>query len=221
MGVDLNDPRQADARGWGKGWPNCQISKIVPLKVGGTPFPGGVRREIHNLLELLLTETEKRGYKLHDPGCWGFACRAIKNPDGSLTNTPSNHSWGLAIDVNAPTNVFGGSTHTIPGWMPDLFNRYGFRWGGDYSGTKDWMHFEFMGTREDAQVLDAKAEKELGEVPLTEKEKDAIEFAIGIEQFAEEDTPGGGEPKDPGPRRRGYRWAQGLAGDAATRKETG
>jgi hypothetical protein len=32
----------------------------------------------------------------------------------------------------------------MPSWMPDLWNEYGFRWGGDYSGSKDAMHYEFM-----------------------------------------------------------------------------
>jgi peptidoglycan hydrolase-like protein with peptidoglycan-binding domain len=30
--------------------------------------------------------------------------------------------------------------------MPDLWNAYGFRWGGDYKSNPDAMHYEFMGS---------------------------------------------------------------------------
>ena len=88
----------------------------------------------------LLTESISRNYvRPVDGWCWGYARRPIKNPDGSLSNTPSNHSWGLAIDINAPVNCFA-VLHTIPATMGALWTSYGFRWGGDYSTTKDWMH---------------------------------------------------------------------------------
>lgn len=51
---------------------------------------------------------------------------------------------------------------------------------------------------------------------LTEKQADALEFAVGVQMAAEGMT----EPKDPGPRRRGYRWALGVQAGAATRAET-
>jgi hypothetical protein len=140
-------------------------------------FPGSVRTEIRELASLLLQVSERRGYINLQPGwCWGGACRPIKRSDGTLTTTPSNHSWGLALDVNAPDNPFGGTSHTIDRPMADLWNAYGFRWGGDYSTTKDWMHFEFMGTPADAGELTEKARAELaGEVEgLTPEQEDAI-----------------------------------------------
>jgi hypothetical protein len=45
--------------------------------------------------------------------------------------------------------------------MARLWNEFGFRWGGDYSSTKDWMHFEFMGTPADVRELTARARREL------------------------------------------------------------
>ena len=134
---------------------------MVPLHVGIADFPGGVHPLIHDLMAILLEESMVRDYiKLIDGWCWGYAGRYIKRPDGSFTTTPSNHSWGLAIDVNAPSNPFGGSTHTIPVAMGLLFTDYGFRWGGDYDGTKDWMHFEFMGTPSSAKNATERARGE-------------------------------------------------------------
>lgn len=181
MAVNLNDWRNATQRGWGPMWPNCDTSRWVALEVlslrGGRKvrfpahrvddagqfseevgFPGGIRTELRELAELLLRESEIRAYINLEPGwCWGAACRPIKKPGGGLTTTPSNHSAATAIDINAPTNGFGASTHTIPVQMGRLWNRYGWRWGGDYAGTKDWMHFEFMGTPEDARRMLARA----------------------------------------------------------------
>lgn len=152
---------------WGPGYPSCQKNKIVPLSVDGTNFPAGVRQEILDLISRLIRETKKRGYKFGtdtDPsyGCWGFACRAI-----SGTKNPSNHSWGLAVDINAPKNPYKYPpiVTDMPGWMPDLWNAYGFRWGGDYaSGKVDPMHYEFMGSVSDAaHYTDIARQHHLGE----------------------------------------------------------
>lgn len=131
---------------WGAGWPNCQGSKINSgFVVSGTRFPGGMRHELVDLTSMLVQECKNRGYRFgttSDPsyGCWGYSCRCI-----SGSNNPSNHSWGLAVDINAPSNPYTSPLVTdMPSWMPDLWNGYGFRWGGDYSGSKDAMHYEFM-----------------------------------------------------------------------------
>jgi len=204
MAVDLNDKRRADARGWGAGWPDCDRSgwrSLAVLSIQGrmvkvashrlkkgqarasfdfeedVEFPGSVRDEIHELVSLLLQVSERRAYINLQPGwCWGGGCRAIKRPDGTFTDTPSNHSWGLALDINAPENVFGGATHTIPEAMGKLWNTYGFRWGGDYPDSKDWMHFEFMGRPEDARAMTQKARRELAKEvdELTPEQEKAI-----------------------------------------------
>lgn len=135
---------------------------MVGLRVSGCDFPAGVQPAIKDLVMLLLEESEDRNYvRLVDGWCWGYAYRPIKKPGGGFTNIPSNHSWGLAIDVNAPSNPFGGSTHAIPNAMGDLFERYGWRWGGNYTGVRDWMHFEYLGSKQQAAVHTAKAREEL------------------------------------------------------------
>jgi hypothetical protein len=181
---------------WGSGWPSCQSDKAVPLAVrlnsGGTvDFPGGVRREALELFSLLLGEADRRGYKLVDGWCWGGACRPIKTPSGVLGTTPSNHSWFLAIDVNAPENAFGGSTHTIPDWMVELFRQYGFGWGGDWSGTKDWMHFEYLGSMADCERDTARARFDLGGDEMAFEE-----YARGFDAYREKFKE---KNEDPGP----------------------
>lgn len=150
----------ASARGWGNGWPHCQSDKLVTLsRRDGLRLP--VRQDLAELVTLLLDETEALGYDVTPGETWGFACRAIGG-----TSTPSNHSWGLALDVNAPRNPQSSTFRSdMPVWLPKLWWDYKFFWGGWYSGTKDPMHFEFLGTPADARALTQKAKQELKAKP--------------------------------------------------------
>jgi hypothetical protein len=184
MSIDLMKHSTASERGWGPGWPDCQSDKIVPLTVAGIAFPGGIREEIHDLVVMLLKETEALGYALgHAPGasgCHGYGCRPIKNADGTLSTTASNHSWGLAIDINAQANQLtdGPLVTDMPDWLPDLFNDYGFRWGGDYrhygGTTVDAMHMEFWGTPADALRITERARRKGLGVTLTDEQLETL-----------------------------------------------
>lgn len=52
----------------------------------------------------------------------------------------SMHAWGLAADLNVSTNL-QGNRPTIDPRVVQIFQRWGFRWGGDWS-VPDGMHFE-------------------------------------------------------------------------------
>ena len=117
-----------------------------------------VDREIAPIVRWLLDETHRRGYKANAGECWGYCNRAIRG-----STAPSNHSWGLAVDINAPSNpmCLAGTTD-MPAWMPKLWRAWGFGWGGDYPRRKDAMHYEFTGSPADARALVAK----LGDAPV-------------------------------------------------------
>lgn len=65
----------------------------------------------------------------------------------------SHHAFGTTLDVNWDVNpqIFGEppasrSAYTdIPGWFVDAFREAGFCWGGDWSTSKDPMHFSWKG----------------------------------------------------------------------------
>jgi hypothetical protein len=146
----------ASGRGWGPGWPTDNGSKMTVVRAGGVAV--SVRAEIGPLVGWLLDQTVAQGYGPRQGECWGFANRAIRG-----SNKPSNHSWGLAVDINAPANPMTDHLVTdMPGWLPELWKSKRFRWGGDYRGRKDAMHYEFMGTPADAAQLIA----ELGGTPV-------------------------------------------------------
>lgn len=75
---------------------------------------------------------------------WGYAYRPIRGYESGL----SNHSSGTAMDLNATQHVLGREdTFTadeelrIRRRVDDFFDGV-IRWGGEYSGRKDEMHFE-------------------------------------------------------------------------------
>lgn len=200
------------SRGWGPGWPNCQEARWVPLNVPGLNVSfGWVHERVAELARRLIQECAMRGYRFKDGQCWGANCRPVRG-----STTPSNHSWALALDFNSAFNWLGRSDGgDIPRWMVELWNEHGWRWGGSYSGRKDPMHFEFMGTPEQATAMTLWArEQQLGEDRMTDAEKKQLKQALDLAQAAterlegmERRVRGQAQPPNPGPRRQGWVWA--------------
>jgi peptidoglycan hydrolase-like protein with peptidoglycan-binding domain len=90
---------------------------------------------------------------LHAGWCWGYAFRPVRGG-----TTPSFHSAGLAIDLNAPSHPLGRRGTFKPDRariIRALASRYGLRWGGDYRFRADEMHFEVILNRRGALDLAA------------------------------------------------------------------
>ena len=69
-------------------------------------------------------------------GC--FAPRFINRDPSAMI---SHHAWGVAIDLNAATNVYGGAPHQDPR-LVRVMERWGFIWGGSFI-VPDGNHFEY------------------------------------------------------------------------------
>lgn len=146
----------AQDRGWGPGWPSgLPPGQLTVATVPGRGKHGSVRlpvrRQVAPIVVALVTELgSARHRRFRGDWSWGYANRAIRG-----TSTPSNHSWGLAIDLDAPTNPMrDGPLHTtMPRDAAAIADRYLFRWGGTYTGRRDPMHYEFMGTPKQAADL--------------------------------------------------------------------
>jgi hypothetical protein len=91
-----------------------------------------------------LTEIQAAGLadKIHPEqyeGC--FYPKLIEDTDHL-----SMHAWGLAFDINTPTNQRLTHGDLDPGVVA-IFKKWGFRWGGDWKDTPDPMHFELAALR--------------------------------------------------------------------------
>ena len=107
------------------------------------PSRPGVRTgDVYTVLRYVAVQVNSTVEALYSPGCWGHNYREI-----SGSTTLSNHASGTAIDVNAPDHPLGASgtfTSAQVSAIRTILTRCNgvVRWGGDYSGRKDEMHFE-------------------------------------------------------------------------------
>jgi D-alanyl-D-alanine carboxypeptidase len=141
---------------FGRGWPNCNSPIVTLVRSDGLQLP--VHGDLVEIVRILVDFTELKGYDVKPGQTWGYSCRAIKG-----TDKPSNHSWGTAIDINAPSNPrMRPLTTDIPPDVRSLWTDNGWRWGGGFSTTPDPMHFEFMGSVNDARDITTRLHNFLG-----------------------------------------------------------
>lgn len=92
-------------------------------------------------------------YKINTIGAYIFRCNVNASTSGkndlcSEGCVLSTHAFGISVDINWDENCNGCSSFTMPMEIVDIFESYGFRWGGRYKsifGSRiDAMHFEYM-----------------------------------------------------------------------------
>jgi hypothetical protein len=117
--------------------------------------PGGARFSVaadyQAPFQGLVNDLEQGGYTIDPSHSGGYNPRFIAG-----TETPSQHAYGRAIDVNWNLNPRGGAGFNIPTDVAHtLAQKYGLTWGGDWSGsTRDPMHFEIAGHPAQTPVQD-------------------------------------------------------------------
>lgn len=131
------------------GWAANNVALTASQFVPGTQVklrvrmdaPGQLLLEVASAFDRLVEDIDNARGALDD---WGYAARPIRG--GS---TLSNHASGTAIDLNAPRHPLG--TNPTDNFTPAQIQKiheivavtgHAVRWGGDYSGRKDPMHFE-------------------------------------------------------------------------------
>lgn len=124
------------------GWSTLATSLSPDLKVLSW-ITGRVRAgNVHTLFDLFCERYNKEVEPITQAHSWGHAARAIRG-----STVTSNHASGTAIDLNAPKHPLGLSgtfTASQRTALRGLLNDFDgvIRWGGDYAGRKDEMHFE-------------------------------------------------------------------------------
>jgi len=133
------------------------------------------------LFEGFLAEIQTKGYIIGDAGTYVFRCTASTRKDcaGLTRSSLSNHSYGLASDINTAKNPMrtyyglnGASAcqtpmqTDMPQWVVQTAEKWGLYWGGygwssgctspgqvKSSASRDPMHFEFNGTTAQARAI--------------------------------------------------------------------
>lgn len=161
-------------------WESLLATNTKPI---GTLRSGLVRSQAASiaLFEGFFAEIQAKGYAIGDAGSYVFRCTASSRKDcAGLTRTSlSNHSYGLATDINSAKNpmrtyqgIDGQSAcktpmvTDLPQWVVQVGQKWGLYWGGfgwssgctspnQWRGsvTRDPMHFEFNGSPEQARAI--------------------------------------------------------------------
>jgi hypothetical protein len=76
----------AQAKGWGHGWPANRAHDMARVKADRSGTSINVHKRIARLVDMLLDETERRGYRLNPHKCGGYVCRQIF---GNVTGRPA------------------------------------------------------------------------------------------------------------------------------------
>jgi D-alanyl-D-alanine carboxypeptidase len=142
------------------GWPanrrDLVSSRVVPgsavkLTVRNGPA-GDLLLEVASLFDQLVQDID--GGVADD---WGYAERPIRGSE-----TISNHASGTAVDLNATRWALGSnpSVNLNPAQIDTVHRIVAatggvVRWGGDYTGRKDPMHFEINDGRSEADCARA------------------------------------------------------------------
>jgi hypothetical protein len=105
---------------------------------GGAKF--SVAAEHADKFQRLIDALEAEGYAIDPAQSGGYNPRNIAG-----TNTPSQHSFGNAIDINWTRNARGTKGDIDPVLAQRLADELGFEWGGAWKNS-DPMHFEIKRT---------------------------------------------------------------------------
>lgn len=99
-----------------------------------------VNRDMYDPLDAALKSLIKGG--LADELHTFDGCLNIRPVRGTL-HSPSCHSYGLALDLDAAMNPLGDPTSSFSSGFVKCFTDQGFNWGGNFHHRKDPMHFSY------------------------------------------------------------------------------
>jgi hypothetical protein len=145
------------------GWPVAAAAQQDrgPL-IRNVTVPNGVLAgDVATVFRWLAGQYDAQVERLKDGSCWGWFVKPIEGGTSF-----SNHASGTAVDFNADEHPMGQQpsfsfSHAQIIACRGIVKAAGgvLRWGGDYTGRKDGMHWEIIGTRSQVAALAAKIRK--------------------------------------------------------------
>jgi len=121
-----------------------------------------IHRKLAGSILQIFTEIKAGGFPIRKSDTGAYNWRGGQKI-GESRELYSMHCLGLAIDVNWNSNYYvdmvTGAALSAGHWKPGIdplsmpvdgvavttFKKYGWRWGGDWTSTKDYMHFSVTG----------------------------------------------------------------------------
>lgn len=131
-----------------KPWASVNLVRVSPpwrMVYEGKPIPGvlchrRVADSLGRVFAEIWRECGQSQARVYEAGAVDYGgCFNVRKIAGS--RNWSNHSWACAIDLSPDTNGFNAKS-TLGSVVIAAFKAEGWRWGGDYRGRKDPMHFE-------------------------------------------------------------------------------
>lgn len=132
-------------------WEAANLIEVVPpwhMTEGGAPVAGiRFHRKAAESLQRVLAAI----WNAYGQSQAAIEAAGLHKFDGSYNHRPvrgvtperlSVHGYGAALDLNADGNPLGADQGTMPRNVVDAFHAEGWEWGGDFTGRKDWMHFQ-------------------------------------------------------------------------------
>lgn len=125
------------------GWPVATAGQQDTSTVAGVTFPNGVLKgDVATVLHYVARRFHAEVEPLRAGWCWGWFVKIIVG-----STSISNHASGTAVDFNAPAHPLGAAGTFSTAKQAAIHRIIAdcdgvVRWGGDYSGRKDEMHFE-------------------------------------------------------------------------------
>lgn len=116
------------------------IKKIKIPQLADVPGANGGKLQFHKRghaqLLMAFADIERLNLLSTIKTCAGSLNFRLRKPvSGNLSKLPSNHAFGIAIDLNSDDGSLGASVAPVA----PVFEALGFRWGIEFS---DPMHFE-------------------------------------------------------------------------------
>lgn len=154
------------------GWPASRNVKDINVDpnwmAAGRRFPGGMKiGPVGVVLRYVIEQFNLRVEPLSEYQAgdeWGHNYRNSRN-----SNSLSCHASGTAPDLNATQHPNGRHGTFTPAQVAEIRKilkevDYVVRWGGDFPGTKDEMHFEIHGNEADVARVAKKLTNSSGPV---------------------------------------------------------
>lgn len=123
-----------------KGFDPQSIGRVDIPQLAAIPGASSGKIRFHqrgqDQLKMVFVELERLGLMKHIKTCAGSVNSRLRKPiGGGISKLPSNHAFGVAIDLNSDDGMDGATVAPVA----PVFLALGFRWGKEFN---DPMHFE-------------------------------------------------------------------------------